>query len=323
MRYAALLLLLCACTSLSTEQRDQLAFCQRNAKYYFEGGRYDQAMTQIEKGLELDPDDYQLQSMRGSVLLKQSGSALGQDHRRLDEATDYLTKVYEMRGANRHEPYLLLNYALALQKQGRRFLGEAMNQQAQATRAVDKDKQALQAKADEVQQQSTEKLQTAREVLGVLVERGELVRISHYHLLLIAQDLRDNQAFENEAKLYLEQLAKDQATTTRNLERTTIVGYEQEQIKTLRDLKQEEIEVRGLLAEHYFTRKNYEAAKAMIDRVLEIDPARSADYYNRGRLLVEMKRPTDAKADFRKFLAMSDLPANHEKKVRAFEALNQ
>lgn len=323
MRYAVLLLLLCACTSLSTEQRDQLAFCQRNAKYYFEGGRYEQAMTQIEKGLELDPDDYQLQSLRGSVLLKQSGSALGQDHRRLDEATEYLTKVYEMRGANRHEPYLLLNYALALQKQGRRFLGEAMNLQSQATRAAEAEKAGLQKQADEVQQRSNEKLQTAREVLGVLVERGEVLRVAHYHLLLIAQDLRDNQAFENEAKLYLEQLAKDQATTTRNLERTTVVGYEQDQIQLLRDLKQEEIEVRSLLAEHHYTRKNYEAALVMINRVLEIDPSRSADYYNRGRLLVEMKRSVEAKADFRKFLAMSDLPANHEKKTIAFAALNQ
>ncbi len=323
MRYAALLLLLCACTSLSTEQYDQLAFCQRNAKYYYEGGRYDQAMAQIEKGLELDPDDYQLQSLRGSVLLKKSGSALGQDHRLLDEATGYLTKVYEMRGSNRHEPYLLLNYALALQKQGRRFLGEAMNLQAQATRATEVDKEGLQAKADEAQHQSNEKLGTAREVLGVLVERGEVVRISHYHLLLIAQDLRDNKAFESEAKAYLEQLAKDQAATTLNVESTQVVGYEQEQIKIMRDLKQEEIEVRSLLAEHHFANKNYEVALLMINRVLEIDPSRSADYFNRGRLLVEMKRLSEAKADFRKFLAMSDLPANHEKKTIAFAALNQ
>jgi tetratricopeptide (TPR) repeat protein len=138
MRYAALLLLLCACNSLSIEQRNELAQIQERAKNYFDRGLIAQAIGQIDRGLELAPEDYQLNTLKGTILLRQSSSALGQDHRLLDEATALLEKVFETRAANRHEPYLLFNYALAQEKQGRRNLGESISLRDQATRAPEK-----------------------------------------------------------------------------------------------------------------------------------------------------------------------------------------
>jgi tetratricopeptide (TPR) repeat protein len=321
MRYAAFLLLLCACSSLSSEQQDQLALHQRNAKYYFDGGRIDQAVGQIERGLELDPDDYLLLSLKGSILLKQSASALGQDHRRLDEATEVLTKVYETRSANRHEPYLLLNYALAQQKQGRRHLGESLSLRDQATRAP--EKQELLNRADAAQEQAAARLGEAREVLGVLVDRGELLRIAHYHLLLIAQDLRDDVAFDIHEKAYLKQLQKDQTFLTNEIEHTAVAAYEQKRIQDLENLKNEELEVRGLLAEHNYMKRNFENALTMLNRVLELDPSRSVDYYNRGRVLLELQRNEDASKDFKTFLATTALPDDNPKKSFAFAAVRQ
>lgn len=321
MRYAAFLLLLCACSSLSYEDRDQLALNQRNAQYYYEGNRLDQAMGQCERGLEIDPDDYKLNTIKGAILLKTSGSALGQDHRMLDEATAVLAQVYESRSPNRHEPSLLMTYALALQKQGRRHLGEAVSLRDQATRA--QDKQPLLDQASRAQEQANDKLVQARDLLEVLIERGELLRLCHYHTLLIAQDLRDTEAFDAAAKAYLEQLAKEQEAVERNITQTPIPGFEQEQLQLRQTLKQEELEVRVLLAEQHYLRKQYEPALAMLDRVLEIDPSRSVDYYNRGRLLLELNRQQDAKEDFKRFIQTTNLPADNQKRTFAATVLKQ
>ncbi|MEO6595799.1 MAG: hypothetical protein ABIP94_13695 [Planctomycetota bacterium] len=319
MRYAALLAFLCACSSLSTDEEQQLASHQRNAKYYFDGGRLDQAMGQIERGLELDPDDYLLKSLEGAVLLKSSASAQGTDHRRLDQATAVLEAVYDTRSANRHQPYLLLNYALALQKQGQRHLGEAIRLEGQAQRTPDSKEIADKATAEHGL--ATARLTQARDLLGVLIERGEVLRIAHNHRFQIAQQLGDDNLLAESAKAYLEQCAKDQATAQREIERTTEAKWEAEQLKTLRGLRDEELEVRAMLAKSDYDHERYAEALVHLNRVLELDPQRSVDYYNRGRVLLALKEPAAAKKDFEKFLATTNLPATSDKKTFAITAL--
>lgn len=321
MRHAALLLLLCACSSLSSEQRDQLASHVRNAKFYYEGGRLDQALGQIDRGLSLDPDNYTLRTLRGAALLRQSSSALGTDHRMLDEATAILQDVYEERSPARHEPSLLLSYALALQKQGRRHLGEEVRLRGQASRSAEPDD--LIAQADEQRSGALERLHAARAALEVLVERGEVVRVAHNHLMQIAHDLGDDVGFAAAGTAYLTQCSKDQAAVRTEIERTKEPVYEAEQIQNLRAMQNEEIGVRSLIAEHHFARQQFEQALTHLDRILEIDPQRTVDYYNRGRVLLEMHRNDDAKADFRRFLAMPEVPASAEKRSLALRALDQ
>lgn len=321
MRHAALLLLLCSCSSLSHDEQQQLGSHQRNAKYYLEGGRLDQALDQIDRGLALAPDDYQLRAMRGTVLLRQSGSALSTDHKLLDQATAVLEQVYDTRSPSRHEPFVLLPYALALQKQGRRHLGEELRLRGQASRAVDPDQQLT--KADAERAEARDLLTRADGVLDVLIGRGEVLRPAWNHKLQIAQDLRDDNAFVTAAQAYLEQAAKDQAAVRQEIDRTMVPAYEAEQMQQLRTLQAEELEVRALLADHFFSRKQYEGALGQLNRVLELDPQRSTDYYNRGRVLMELGRGDDAKADFRKFLATSTLPASSDKVTLATRALDQ
>ncbi|MBL8726085.1 MAG: tetratricopeptide repeat protein [Planctomycetes bacterium] len=313
------LLLLTACSTLSSEERDKLAFHQRNAKIYYDSGKYEQAMGQIDRGLRYDPDDYLLNSLHGAILLRFSGSALGTEHRQLDEATALLAKVYDQRSVRRHEPYLLLNYALALQKQGRRQLGSALSLEDRATRAGDGD--ALRQQAAAARATGREQLLEARRLLLAMVERGDQPRLGNYHLLLLAQDLNDPPGFDQAERGYLEQLAKDQRVLTRNKDLAVNPVHEQEFGSLLDELKREEIDARSLLAEEHFFRKDYQRAAGMLDRVLELDPSRTADYYNRGRALLELGRAEAAHADFRKFLAQTDLPPDHEKRTFAYQAL--
>ena len=77
-----LFLLLAACSSLSTEEQQQLAgFQERAARYYEMNDRHlGQAMDMIERGLAIAPDDYKLNALRAAVLL-----ALAQCPERLDD----------------------------------------------------------------------------------------------------------------------------------------------------------------------------------------------------------------------------------------------
>lgn len=321
MRHACLLLLLCACSSLSTEEREQLAGHIRNAKYYYEGGHLEQAMGQIERGLALESDNYTLRTMRGTILLRQSSSALGTDHRLLDQATQELQTVYDTRSPNRHEPALLLTWAMAQQKQGRRRLGEELRLRGQASRSPDKGD--LEAKADAQRADAVAFLDEARSALKVLVGRGELLRIAHNHLLQIAQDLGDDAAFADAAKAYFAQCAKDQTAVRREIAQTVDPTYEAEQTRALRALEGEELAVRSLLAEHCYTRQRFDEALVQLNRVLELDPQRTVDYYNRGRTLLELKRNDEAKTDFRRFLAMPASETATEKRTLALRALEQ
>jgi tetratricopeptide (TPR) repeat protein len=324
MRHAVLLLLLCGCSSLTHEQQQLLGGHQRNAKYYLEAGRLDQALDQVDRGLAIEPDDYQLRALRGTVLLRQSGSAMSTDHRLLDQATAALTDVYESRSPKRHEPFVLLPYALALQKQGRRRLGEELRLRGQASRAPNpSDQQDLTAAADAQKQAAHELLTQARTVLDVLIERGEVLRPAWNHKLQIAQDLADDAGFLTAANAYLDQAAKDQAAVRREIDRTMVAAYETAQVQQLRALQGEELEVRGLLADHYYSREQFHAALGQLNRVLELDPQRSTDYYNRGRVLMALQRDAEAKADFRKFLATSNLPPSSDKVTLAMRALDQ
>lgn len=324
MRSIALLSLLCACSTLSSEDRERLASHQRNAALFFDGGRLEQALNQIEKGLELDPEDYKLLALKGAVLLRASGDVQGTDHRLLDQATQVLEEVFSRRSASRHEPYVLLNYALALQKQGLRHLGESIRCAGEADRAVETGRQeTLRVEANDSRRRAYDLLGRADGMLAVLIDRGELLRLAHKHRLQIARQLGDDAGFVAETNAFLAQNATEQAFAQREIERTTTPGYEQGQLQLIGQLRDEELDVRALLAEHHYAHREYEAALAQLNRVLELDPTRSVDYYNRGRVLVELQQSEAAKADFRRFVMRSTLPASSDKMTYAVRALQQ
>jgi tetratricopeptide (TPR) repeat protein len=318
MRRFALLLLLCGCHAISDEDRELLTSCQRNAPTYFEGGKLSQALTQAERGLEIDPDDYKLQAIRGATLLRASE----QNPKLLPEATRQLQVVYDRRSPMRHEPYVLLYYALSQQKQGLRSRGEAIRLEDRARRNPAQKDDLLEAAADE-QERADERLREADEVLGYLLDVGSQLRLSYKHRLQIALQLKDDEGFDRSVTAYLKEAEREQESVRREVERTQTPDYEAEQYKLLRSLRAEEIEVRELYGNWLFHRGQLEGTLAQLDRMLELDPQRSNDYYNRGRVLTSLGRKDAAKRDFRMFLSMSRLPDDNDKKTFAVNALKQ
>lgn len=317
---ACSVLVFAACVSKRSEEKKQLASHQHNAMLYWEGGKLDQAMQLVERGLEIDPGDYKLNALRGTILLRRSTGLGATDHKKLEEAADALAEVYDTRDVSRHEPFLLFFYALALERQGLRFAGEAVRLREIAARTPS---QEASDRRDEEQRKAEEKFALATELLESLVARGEMARMSHYHLLQIAVSLQDGARALHHEKEYLKRLERDRSDLEKAIQTTTVALYEQERLRQREALFSEEIAVRNVLAEFHFDRRDYENALAHLDAVLRLDPTRSVDYYNRGRVLRELGRGEAAKDDFRKFLATSTLPASSQKKIDALQALEQ
>lgn len=324
MRTTALLLLLTtACSSLASEEQARLAAYQRNAALYFDGGKWNQAMIQIERGLELAPDDYKLNSMKGGILLLAATQGTSTDRKQLDEATAVLASQFATRSLARHEPHLLLNYARALQKQGLWRLGEATRLEGQAQRSAGSEVAALQRQAAAERATAEEHLQRADALLRELISRGELLRLAHNHRLQIALQRGDDATFLAAANAFFEQSARAQQITQQRIDQARNVDYERQEIETLRSLRDEELEVRSVVAEFHYARKNHAEALVHLDRVLELDPRRFVDYYNRGRVLLELGRADDAKNDFRRFLADPAVAIGSDRATFALRALDR
>ncbi len=322
MRSLALLSLLCACSSLAQDERTKLTSYQRNAALYFEGSRLDQAMIQCEKGLELEPDDYKLKAIKGAILLRASGTASSTDHKRLDEATKVLAEVHDQRSNSRHEPSVLLYYGQALQKQGQRHLGAAIRAEGDAQRTPDaKVAGELQEQAAAERALATADLQQAWDLFGVLIERGEILRFAHNHRMQIAGLRKEDAVFTAEAEQFLLQSQKAKDSVAKQVQDAKSVDFEAERMRTLAELKSEELEVRSLVADFHFDRKNYDSALTQLNRVLEIDPQRSTDYYNRGRVLLELGKQDEARRDFLRFLQTTSLPTSADQVAFAHRAI--
>jgi tetratricopeptide (TPR) repeat protein len=316
--------LLCSsCGTLGAEEQDALAIYQRRALMFFDGAKYGQALIQIERGLELDPDDYKLNSLKGAIMLLASGDANGTDHAKLDQAAALLAKHFEDRSLDRHQPHLLLYYSLALQKQGLRHLGEAVRLEGQATRATEATAAERQTEAKDQRTRADEKLQHADVLLEELIRRGEMLRAAYNHRLQIARQRNDEKAFVATTSLYFDEARKAEQVTRQRIENADNVDYEQSQLQVLRGLHNEEILVRTLVAEFHYARREFQQALVHLNRVLEIDPRRLPEYYNRGRVLLELGRIEDAKNDFRRVLADPSIPSNNEKAVFAMRALDR
>ena len=311
----SLLLLATACSSTQSEEERQLASYQRNAGLYFEGGKFDQSLGLIERGLEIEPDDYKLLSLRACIHLRQSGPASGSDHKLLDQSLAEFEEVYDQRDLEYHDRYLLFYYSLALQKLGNRRMAEAARIDPNAEEASEKVA-AANASADRA-------LDEAKKLLVSLLERGEVPRLCHFHLFQIAVLTRDSQALLDNGEKYLEAAAKDQQKTQEEIDRTTVYGYEQFRKSSLQQLRGDEIGVRALLAQHLYDKGNFAGALANVDAILAIDPRRSDEHYNRGLILQKLGRQDEAKSDMRTFLATTTLPPDSAKVMDAVKALQQ
>lgn len=311
----------CGVFGLGSEKKQQLTLHQSNAQLYVDGRQYSQALDQVRRGLEIDPDDYKLNMIRSFCLLSLAQETNDAD--RLRQASEAFDKLLTLRASDKLEPKAHLGYALVQQRLGMQQRSEAdrMNDELKRSNLSDLEKSSRENKATEHQRKAESHMQTAERELQGLAASGDLPLLAHYHLLQIyALQNRHREAIVEGTK-YIELATKQQEAHRQQIEKTSSVGYEKDQRGQLQDLIDKEIEVRALLAHLHWKLGEHDLSVAQLDRVLTLDPARSVDYYNRGRSYQALNRPEEMRRDYKKFLATTKLPPGSAQVTEAYAAL--
>lgn len=323
MRRLIPLLVLCSCGALgmSSEQREQLYLHQRNAKLYKEGRHYAEALDQIRRGLEIAPDDYQLHLVRSYCLLSMAQES--NDPVKLAQAAESFDKLRTLRSSEKLEPQAHLGYALVQQRLGmeQRAEAERVREELKRTSWSELERTQREAKAAEHERKATAHMQTAERELNGLAANGDLPLLAHYHLLQIHALANRYQAAISAGMTYLELASKQQERHQQQIQKTTNIGSEKYQRSQLQELVDQEIEVRALVAHLYWQTGEHQKSVEQLNRVLTLDPARSVDYYNRGRNYRALGKHEEMKRDFKKFIATTKLPPGAVQVTEAYAAL--
>ena len=320
MRSSPILLLLLSGCALTAEQEKNLESYQSRASLYWEGGHLGQALGQIEMGLAIEPDDYKLLALQAAIHLRESNPYFSTDQRMLDLSLEEFETLWNMRSANSHDRRVLFFYALARQRQGMRLLSEAERLRTRGSFPTNIPDPIA---AKEVQSQADQEFAAAQDMLQILLDRGELERLCHYHMMQLAIATNDSARVISEGDKYLKAVAIAQQQTREAIASTVVYGWEVEQKKTLEELRKEELDARAFLAERLNAEGQYEDALRQLNAILRLDPSRSADYYNRGVILRKLGRLEQAKADLRTFVATTSLPSDSPKIVDAIQTLQR
>ncbi len=319
----ALMLALPACgwLGMSAEQEQQLAGYQSNAKLYWEGGRIDQALDQVRRGLEIDPEDYRLRVIRAWCYLRMSQD----EPRQLEAAVTEFDQVMELRADGDHAPQARLGYARAHATTALRLVGRARDRRdALARLALDGEAKA--ARATEIEQLEAEArahFDLAEAQLQRLLAAGESLLLAHYDLMTVKWWRDDYEGAVAEAHAYLGRAADMQARIRGDLERTTSIAFERERRTELQRYIDDEVGVRAFLANMHYKKQHYDLAVEQLDRVLAQNPGLYFEYYNRGRSLLALGRRDDAKRDLEKFLSTTDLPHDSQQVRESLRALRE
>jgi tetratricopeptide (TPR) repeat protein len=320
-----LLLTLTSCgvlsAGLSTEDKARLANFQANAQDYYGNQRYGQALEMVRKGLELDAENYMLLSLAGWCHLQRAER--GGPTEELLTAEDYFERVERTRSLRDHAPHVLLGLATSKQRLGleNRRLADRLDNQVASGR-LSKTEQTVQANQAAEHRQTAERCwRESIDLLEVLVEREDVLRIAHKLLMEVYVEIGDYEQAVHHGDLCLQRNLDEQEVKNAVIRETLVAAEEIKARKELQELEDQEIRVREALAEMHFRKDAFADAVAQLDAVLAKDPSESVHYYNRGRALQSLGRQDDARRDFEQFLRTTTLSSDDERVARAFEVV--
>ncbi|MEZ5962884.1 MAG: BTAD domain-containing putative transcriptional regulator [Planctomycetota bacterium] len=326
----ALLASACGVFGLNDDERASLDQHKANASLYWSANRLPQALDQVRQGLEIDPSDYRLNTVKGYCLLRQAkdpryATTPARKQAMLEDAQAAFDATLALRSFQEHGPQVLLGDALLHEEFARFMLDEKHLAEAEAARReiTSQERALFQVRLQECDTEARTHLARSQRDLDVLIERGDMLRLAYKHMLSV-KSLGDDYVGAVEAgQKYLEHAAAEQDAKQKVYESTMKVSTEEKVAQELSELVDDELTVRSQLANLHFDRGKYDMAIFELDRILQFDPSRSADYYNRARALYEAGRLDEAYRDVQKFLATHNLPAGHPSLVRAHDMLRQ
>lgn len=309
---ALLLALGAACNSnpdgVDTEQ--ELQMHREFALRYYDENHLEQALQQVQKGLEIRPRDEKLRIMKGWI------------HQRLGTADNVFIAERTFRDLLSTRDYrVILGLGEALERKGVLFWesAEAVEEGRRYTTAKDRGKRAaeLRAEAHEAWDESVQRYeQTLERKPGEVqaingLQRVHALRGEHKESLSWSRKL-------------LKMIESETAFWSRQLERPDLSSDEERRLRELlSNSEQLEFETRLQVASLLVGMDRPEDALVELDRVLLIDPTTPGIHGRRAQLLYSSGRVEEALASLENYLRFSREEFDHPDVTRALELMVQ
>jgi tetratricopeptide (TPR) repeat protein len=196
---------------------------------------------------------------------------------------------------------------MCLQREAQADLTESRKLTAEADSGVLPvlDARKRRERATELDKRAADNLGLAREHLDIIIAKGDLLDLAHYHMCLVATLQKDTVIARRHGEEFLKRIAARSKILNTRVEKTYDADKEAAWRDSLRDLKVKEIEINGLLANLSYKDNDFNQTVAYLDRVLALDPSRTADWYNRARCQYKLQALAKAKSDVEQFLRLS------------------
>jgi len=316
--------LFAACSSLfglSEEDATKLAAFQSNASIYWERGNVNQALDQVRRGLEIQPDDYKLLTIQAWCWLRLART----DPAMLDRAATQFDRLLYMRADSDQNSQVRLGYAQAQSKLGLQQLKQAddMREEVATLTLSPDDTRARTEAAKRHEEVAKAHFARAEQQLKRLIDVGDQLLEAHHNLMTIKAWDGDYNGAVDEANAYLERNATLQDNVRSELDNTLVVEYEREKRIQLEALRDQELRVRAFLANVHYKQGHHELAVRELNAVLLKNPNLFSEYYNRGRSLMALGRSADARRDLERFLSVTTLPTESPQVQEALRLLRQ
>jgi Tfp pilus assembly protein PilF len=296
---------LTACNSVSSDELATLSLYLENAAQYYDSGDFARAFQQWGKALEMDSANEKARLGQAMALYQlgriESKEALGP----LTQATE---RVEELRKADFDEDQWKIELAAALVHQrwcdlyDRKIKKAALDEE----KGVKPDEKALETAKAEFAKHLAISEQAFRTVLKGS-EREPRDRLTCWlGLAVISAWKEDLQSSLEFAQLYV-----DQAMRSKKLWKDSGERYPREKVifdAKFKGAEMQEADLREVMGAVLLRLGRAEEAEAQINEVIRMFPRRATAYLNRGVLLKQRGEDDLARADFKKFLAYTDLP---------------
>ncbi|MBL8694763.1 MAG: hypothetical protein JNJ88_11765 [Planctomycetes bacterium] len=304
----------------ASKNQEKLELVRQAAREYYDLGDLTRAADRARAALEIEPDDALTLSILGMTRTRQARSTNAgvADLKLLAQALDCFERAEDHGGGSLFS--VVAGHGFARAERGHALLthAEACEQKIAISGAAgDANKEAKDAVA-KLRNDAAQAREIAERDLKIaedrLVKAHEMVptRVEVMERLQALCSLRGRAADSiSWGERALEVLDRGRTERAKMLERAgRDPRSEDEARKAIRGFEIQEAGVRSLMALMLYREKKVKEAAAHLDRVLEIDPERIDDYYNRGICRQALGMYALATRDYETFVKRSTLSAD-------------
>lgn len=292
---------------LTGDEERMLAQYEGNARQYYEGGQYERAIQQAQRALELD-------SGNETARLVLAWSHLQRDTR--DDVWNAEPIFRKLSGGffSKENREAVLGHGFALRRQGD-FLAAAAERAAKESPPSTVER--LREQAGEKYEEATGRLKRAYaldpEATDALAALQQIYALQGNY----AESIRYGEQ-------YVAAAAKSWPFWEKQILRTDISAEEERVVRArYESSRRKEIASRSLLASCQFKQEKYPLALTELDTVLQLDPDRVEEYFNRALCREKIGELIGAVQDMETFLKKTPLGFESSQVRKAYDSISR